>query len=47
MEKEKVDRKCDLDPFPSEKILNVLQHCEGMELAHSVGFGLPHSSTAA
>ena len=47
MEREKVDGKCDLDPFLSEKILNILQDCEEMGLAHSAGFGSPHSSTGA
>lgn len=28
MEGEKVDRKCDLDPFPSKKLLNTLQDCK-------------------
>lgn len=47
MEREKVDRKCDLDPSPSKKILNTLQDCEGMGLALSAGFGLHHSGTGA
>jgi len=47
VEREKVSRKCDLNPFPSEKILNISQDCEGMGLGHSAGVGSPHSSTGA
>lgn len=36
-----------LDPFPSEKNLEHIRRLQGEGLAHSTGFGSPHSSTGA